>query len=138
MGKNILADIAHTMPHMVAGRMYVEDFEALAGFPDGVLTIDLLSKNLSYSSGGIPNLRVLLDLTDWLETRLATARLAPSDLTQAELVVAINTSRVPADRSRIIPFQFICSGTFSTASRTCSSKPVSVVKWYSRDGGISD
>ena len=43
---------------MVAGRMYVEDFEALAGFPDGVLTIDLLSKNLSHSSGGIQSLRV--------------------------------------------------------------------------------
>jgi|KBSMisStandDraft_5_1062788.scaffolds.fasta_scaffold701526_1 hypothetical protein len=138
MGRNILADIANTMPHMVAGRMYVEDFEVLAALADGVLTIDFLAETANHDHGGALSLRGVADLTEWLTQKLATSRLARSDLTQAGLVVAINTGRVPVDRSRIIPFQFISSSTFSTSTRTCSSKPVSALKWYSRDGGITD
>ena len=57
MGRNILADIANTMPHMVAGRMYVEDFEVLAALADGVLTIDFLAETANHDHGGALSLR---------------------------------------------------------------------------------
>jgi hypothetical protein len=138
MGKNTLADIANTMPNMIAGRMGLEDWETLAVLPDGVLSIDLLAETAHHSIGGVLSLRVVLELARWLKDRLAATQLLPSDLTKVELVIAIRTDRVPVDRSRIIPFDLVCTGTFSTKSRTCSSKPARALRWYTRDERVSD
>ena len=132
MGRNTLTDIANTMPHMVAGRMSRDDFEALAVLPDGVLTIDLLAAAAQHSAGSVTGLSVVANLVGWLEGRLAAAQLMPSDLTKAELTIAIRTDRVPVDRTRIIPFDFICTGTFATKSRAYSSKPVGTLRWHDR------
>jgi hypothetical protein len=123
---------------MIAGRMYLDDWEALAVLPDGALTIDLLAVTANHTIGGVLNLRVVVDLAVWFKDRLAAARLMPSDLTKAELAIAIRTDRVPVDRSRIIPFDLVCTGTFATKSRTCSSKPVHALRWYTRNERVSD
>lgn len=132
MGKKVLADIANTMPRMVAGRIYPDDWEALALIPEGVLTIDLLAKTAHHTAHGALSLRVVTDLAGWLGDHLATAQLLPSDLTKAELAIVIRTDRVPVDRSRIIPFDLVCNGIFATNDRAYNSKPVPVLQWYTR------
>jgi hypothetical protein len=138
MGKKALADIANTMPHMVAGRIYLDDWEALALVPDGMLTIDLLARTAYHTSHGALSLRVVMDLAGWLEDHLAAARLLPSDLAKAELAIVIRTDRVPVDRSRIIPFDMVCTGIFATNDRAYNSKPVPVLRWYTRGKTVSD
>jgi len=124
---------------MIAGRICLDDFEALAVLPDGVLTIDLLAETAHHTSGRVLSLRVVADLVGWFKRRLAAARPMPSDLTKAELAVVMRTNRVPVDRSRIIPFDFACTGTFATKSRTFSSKqPVLALRWYTRNEKVSD
>lgn len=133
MVSKILRDIANTMPHMIGGRMRDDDFEALAVLPDGVLTIDLLSGTSRHSGGKVLTLPVVAELATWLTTRLDAAKMKPTDVVKAELVIAIRTDRVPVDRARIIPFDLACSGTFATASRTYTSKPTASVQWYYRN-----
>jgi len=38
------------MPHMIAGRMYLDDWEALAVLPDAVMAIDLLAEKATTPS----------------------------------------------------------------------------------------
>jgi hypothetical protein len=138
MGKKALAEIANTLPHMVAGRMYSDDWEALALIPDGVLTIDLLAKTAHHTGHGALSLRVVMDLVGWLGDHLAAARLLTSDLAKAELAIVIRTDRVPVDRSQIIPFDLVCAGIFATNDRAYTSKPVPVLRWYTRGKTVSD
>jgi hypothetical protein len=137
--QKVLADIANTMPHMVVGRMHPEDFETLATLTDGTLTMDLLAAMSRHSSGGTLNLKVTGELASWLNERLAKMQLSPTELSSAELAITIRTARVATDRARIVPFDFVCTGTFSTNDRSCSSKPTAALRWYNRStGSISD
>jgi hypothetical protein len=137
--QKVLTDIANTMPHMVAGRMYPEDFETLATLSDGTLTMDLLAANSRHSSGGALNLKVTGALAFWLNEHLAKVQLFPTDLSKADLAIAIRTDRVATDRARIVPFDFVCTGTFSTNDRSCVSKPATALRWYDRSTAfISD
>jgi hypothetical protein len=139
VARNPLKDIADTMPHVIAGRMDPNDFEALADLPDGVLTVDLLTAEARHSSGSTPKLHVVTDLVAWLDDRLAAARFARSSLTQVELAIAISTKRVVTDRARIIPFDLVCTATFATEERTFTSKPATSLRWYKRiEGVLSD
>ena len=138
MGRNPVTDIAGTMPQMIAARLYLEDYEALAVLPDGTLTVDLLERQAVHASGPTLSLRVMADLIDWLAKRLTKEQIMLSDLTKAELSIVIRTDRIPADKTRIVPFDFLCSGTFTIKDRTRTSKPISVTRWYTRGVGVSD
>ena len=132
MNGKVLADIANTMPHMVASRISRDDLEVLVRLPDGVVTIDLLAAGALHVSAGILQLALVATLADWLQKRLAKARLDAADLIKAEVEILIRTDRVPVDRSKIVPFEFTSRATVSTAGRSCISKPTFAILWYNR------
>jgi hypothetical protein len=91
---------------MFVARMGTDDLESLARLPDGNLALDLLAQTVHHSSGGVIQLRIVGDLTNWLKIRLIDNRIPVSDLSKAELVAAIRTDKIPTDRNRIVVFDF--------------------------------
>jgi hypothetical protein len=139
MPKNPLNDVVNTLPQMVAGRLDRHDFEALADLPDGILTIDLLARTVQHGSGAAPVISAAGLLADWFDGRLLVAKFDRSNLTKAVLAVAIRTNRVPADRSRIVPFDLACTAEIATHERVYVSKPAWALRWYRRhDGMVTD
>jgi hypothetical protein len=135
MSRKVLADIANTIPRMVASKISRDDLEVLVTLPNGVMAIDLLAAETVHASAGLLQLALGTILADWLQNRLAKARLGLADLTRAKVEILIRTDRVPADRSKIVPFEFTSTATISTASSSCVSKPTFALLWYNRQSG---
>jgi hypothetical protein len=138
MSRAVLSHIASAMAHMVVSRMSKEDYEALSQIPDGTLTIDLLRLSAHHTEAGAISLDAAAKLAAWLKDRLATTRLALSDLTKAELQIVIRTDRAPADRGRLIPFDFSSTGAFATRYKPSVSKPARALRWYTRGVGVTE
>src|ERR1700682_3382699 len=110
MARNILQDIASTLPRMIMSeRMPLSDLETLAGRPDGTLSIDLLKREARDPSGALVPLQIVHDLAEWLEDRLSNNRLGASDLASAHLVLTLRTDAVPTVRARAILFDWNCT-----------------------------
>ncbi len=136
MSRKTLADLANTMPHMVASRIDRDDLEALMTRPDGVVTVDLLAARAEHANGDVLQLALVARLVDWLKERLAKAGLAPLDLSKAELSIAIRTNRVPTDRRKTVPFEFTSTASFATGAKAHTSKPTFALRWYDRQTGM--
>jgi hypothetical protein len=96
VGRNILQDVANTLPHMIMSeRMGRGDLETLAELPDGSLQIDLLTSAARHSAGETVSLQVLRDLANWLNSRLGSRDQVNADLAGAELEFTFRTDAVP-------------------------------------------
>jgi hypothetical protein len=110
MARNILQDVANTLPRMVMSeRMPSSDLEALAERPDGTLSIDLLRREARDSSGALVPLQIVKLLADWLEQRLGAHRLDAGTLSGAHLTLTLRTDAVPTVRATAILFDWSCS-----------------------------
>jgi hypothetical protein len=129
-----LQDFANALPHMIMSeRMGHADMEALAELPDGLLKIDLLTREARHSDGDPVSLQVVQVLAEWLKKRLGGHDKADADLAGAELELSLRTNAVPTDRTRAILFDWNCSCTLRTREGKARTGQASGRKWYDRD-----
>jgi hypothetical protein len=77
-------------------------------------------------------LEIVGHLSDWLKTRLGGDTFE-NDLAHAVLTVAISTDRVATDRSRVIPFDWVCDSSIASRDSTTRTGTGSGLTWYDRD-----
>lgn len=134
MGRNLLQDVANTLPHMIMSeRMGHVDLEKLAELPDGSLQIDLLTCEARHSAGNTVSLQVVRDLAEWLRNRLVSRDQINADLAEAALELAFRTDAVPTDRKRAILLDWNCSCRLTTREGNAKIGHASGRTWYDRD-----
>ncbi len=134
MGHNVVQDAANTLPHMIMSeRIGYADLEAMAQLPDGIFSIDLLSRQTDHASGMPVALQIVEQLSDWLEQRLAKKGLGMRDLVEARLALALRTDLIRTDRARVIPFSWRCTCTLVTRAGKTVNGEASGLTWYDRD-----
>jgi hypothetical protein len=134
VGRNLLQDLANTLPHMILSeRMGHVDLEKLAELPDGSLQIDLLTCEARHSAGNTVSLQVVRDLADWLRNRLISRDQINANLAEAALELAFRTDAVPTDRKRAILLDWNCSCRLTTREGKAKIGYASGRTWYDRD-----
>jgi hypothetical protein len=134
MARNILQDVANTLPHMIMGeRMPFADLEVLAELPDGKLSIDLLTREARHSSTSQVALEIVGHLAAWLGERLANHGFSVGDLVAAHLELTLRTDAVPTVRARAIMFDWICTCELMPREAGPRTGRASGRMWYDRD-----
>lgn len=134
MARNILQDVANTLPHMIMGeRMPFADLEVLAELPDGSLAIDLLRREARHVSGSPVPLQIVGLLAQWFEERLANHGFSIGDLAAAHLEIGFRTDAVPTVRARAIMFDWICACELTPRQGGLRTGRASGRMWYDRD-----
>jgi|SRR5271167_2458285 len=134
MARNILQDVANTLPQMIMGeRMPYSDLETLAQRPDGTLSIDLLKREARDLSGAVVRLQIVQDLALWLEHRLSQHRLDASNLSGAHLSLTLRTDAVPTVRARAILFDWSCTSEMVPREGKPRTGGARGRAWYDRD-----
>jgi hypothetical protein len=138
MARNILQDVANTLPRMIMGeRMPFSDLETLAQRPDGALSIDLLKREARDLSDGVVPLQIVHDLAQWLNDRFSNYRLGAHDLVGAHLVLTLRTDAVPTVRAKAILFDWSCTSELAPRVGEPRRGEASGRIWYDRDGRIT-
>ena len=130
----LLQDAANTLPCMVMSeRIGNDDLERLADLPDGTLTMDLVAGTAHHSSQPDPiDLEIVAHLSEWLKARLGEDAFA-NHLAHAVLTVSIRTDRVPADRKRVIPFDWTCDSSVASRDGKTRTATRRGLIWYDRN-----
>jgi hypothetical protein len=137
MARNILQDVANTLPRMIMGeRMPFSDLETLAQRPDGALSIDLLNREARDSSGALVLLQIAHDLAEWLDQRLGHHNVKASDLSKAGLVLTLRTDAVPTVRDRVILFDWRCTSELVPRAGAPRTGDARGRLWHHRDGRV--
>ena len=131
MRRKVIQDIVNNLCQMLSARMS-EDLEYVAGFPDGTLSIDLLSGVASHDHAGNIPLDVCGELQDWLFQRLAALKIPLHGISAANVTVKIRTDMIPTDRTRIISFNFFVNSLIRTVEMQYTGQPLEVHRWHTR------
>ena len=130
----VLQDIANTICQMVVGWRMGDDYERIAGLPDGRLSFDLLRGTVVHSSGISPELWVAGELSAWLAARLLAEGIPESEVRTALLDVSFRTDRIKTNRKKIVSFDFECRSVLETTAKKYEGKLVERHSYHQRIG----
>jgi hypothetical protein len=133
MRRKRLQEIANNLGPILAARLSPDDLEVLAGFADGVVTIELLEGKAQHGQADSFHLNITGELKDWLQEQLRSASIPAEGILTAQLEVDINTARVRTDRKRIILFEIEIRSTIATDEKTYSNAGAGL-RWHQRPG----
>ncbi|MDB5104116.1 MAG: hypothetical protein JWP91_1805 [Fibrobacteres bacterium] len=126
--------LAKVLPHMFARWRHAEDFEILAGLPDGEVRIDALTGTAGHALAGPIPLRIAAELKAGLDDQLARKGIAKADLPEAGLTVTVDTSAVKTDRTRIVHFDFRIRSRIRTVDKVFEASQDEEHVWHERGG----
>lgn len=146
-----LALLAKVLPHMFARWRDWEDFETLAGLPDGTVTIDALSGEASHAAAlrhaafpgatpphagdGEPKpipLRIAREIRSGLMDQLIRKEIQASRIREAVLRIRLDSSQVKTDRNRIVHFDFHIASRIHAEAGVFEASQIEEHVWHDR------
>lgn len=139
-----LSLLAKILPHMFARWRDWDDFEALAGLSDGIITIDALSGTASHAAGHADGyatanataiqLRIAREIRSGLMDQLVRKEIQASRIREAVLRIGMDSSQVKTDRNRIVHFDFHIAASIHAEAGVFEAAQVEEHVWHDRSG----
>lgn len=124
--------LAKALPHIAARWRLWSDLELLATLPDGTLAIDALDGMARHSVTGVIPLRLGEELKAGLSDQLSRRGVAPEEVSTATVAMAVDTSAVSTDRTRIVHFDFRISARLETRVGVFAAAQDEEHVWHTR------
>ncbi|MDH3388306.1 MAG: hypothetical protein OEN02_10405, partial [Gammaproteobacteria bacterium] len=93
------------------------DLETLAGLPDGILNLNLLTGTASHSTAGSLDLHIAKEIQAWLQHESTKDNVDLSRVREATLLVDIKTDLVKTNRKKVVCFSFECNSELVTEEK---------------------
>ena len=140
-----LARLAKVLPHMFARWRDWEDFEVLAGLPDGTLTIDALSGQATHAAA-FPGaagaaeakpirLRIAREIESGFREQRVRKEIQASRIREAVLRIRLDSSQVKTDRNRIVHFDFHIASRIHAEAGVFEASQTEEHVWHDRSDG---
>jgi hypothetical protein len=142
-----LAMLAKVLPHMFARWRDWEDFETLAGLPDGIIAIDALAGTASHTPASHPTtaseaaggaeaapirLRIAREIRSGLMDQLVRKEIQTSRIREAVLRIGLDSSQVKTDRNRIVHFDFHIAARIHAEAGVFEASQIEEHVWHDR------
>lgn len=127
--------ICRSLLHLAAAWRDHGDLEALAGLPDGIVSIDLIAGSARHASSGSVTLRLAEALREALADRVARKGISPGEIREAEFLLRADTGAIRTDRARIVHFDFDLEARLRTAEKEYRAVRREDHVWHVREPG---
>ena len=117
---------------MITSDRICENFESLVEFPDGGLSLNLLTGYSCHNSEGPVDLSIALEMQQWFSRQLADFNIPEGLISEATVSIDYRTDHVPSDRNRILLIELKARSRIKTADHTFDSALENIV-WCKRE-----
>jgi hypothetical protein len=96
--------VAQNLAVMAVSSRLAEDLETLSALPDGAVSVNLVTGTAKTATGVAVSLRIGQMLWSWLDQQSSERGFGLSEIERAEILIYVDTSRIPTNRASIISF----------------------------------
>ena len=96
--------IAQNLAAMTVSSRVAADLEVLSTLPDGAVHVDLVTGTSTAANGIALSLQIGRMLWSWLDQQSAERGFNLAEIKKAEVVIHMDTSRIPTNRASIVSF----------------------------------
>lgn len=125
--------VVQNLAAMAVSSRISEDLEALSALPDGAVLVDLVAGTATAANGMVVSLQIAPTLWSWLGQQSLERGFSLTEMEKAEIVIYIDTSRIPTNRVSIVSFDLRTVATLQYRGREYVAESANHL-WHDRTG----